>query len=857
MAKNLKLNIKNLQLAGALKPKTPETKESEDEQTKAQAEAPSKARTSRLKDDASVQSALKQADKTLANRDKEKVQQAAIDQAPKKRKSRLIQEPGDSKADNAEIETKEEEPAAKVLEETPPQPVKEQKTEISTPAEIVEEEKPKKPAIEESPKPAAPIQPIQRQAPMHPPRAQSTPSYAPRYPQGSAPRAPIHGQAPAAPAPVPAFDEAAKQAADLKKAKDLKTVKKKDEIKFDSRDRQGLRDAENEAWRKRRAFKPKRYVQEEVIRPKNLSIRLPITIKDLAQEMKLKASQLIAKLFMQGMVLTLNDYLDDETVVQLLGHEFGCDIKINTTEQDRINITDKTIRQEIGESDSEQIVIRPPVVTFMGHVDHGKTSLIDAIRKSNRVAGEAGAITQHIGAFKVSTAAGDVTILDTPGHEAFTEMRERGANVTDIVILVIAGDEGMRAQTDEAIRQAREAKVPILVAMNKCDKENFDVERVYRELADRELLPEAWGGTIITVECSAVTGKGIQELLEMIALQAEILELRANPNTRARGTILESEMHKGLGAVATVLVQNGTLRKNDAIVFGHFSGRIKTMHDDHGKSVEVATPSTPVKITGLSELALAGSEFIVVKNEKEARELAAARAEGIKRSNLASVKLGSMEKMLAKKEHGEKKILPVILRADVQGSLEALKTSLSKIKSEKVRLEIVNDGVGEISESDIELAAASKATIVGFHTRIESHAESLIKQKNVALFTQDVIYHLVDDVKGKMRSLLDKIAEEKDTGSALVKAVFKSSQTGNIAGCQVSDGTIKRNNLVRQLRGNKVIWKGKFASLKRVKEDVKEVQKGFECGIVLEGQSDVREGDIFQAYEITYLEQDL
>lgn len=594
-----------------------------------------------------------------------------------------------------------------------------------------------------------------------------------------------------------------------------------------------------------------------IIRPKSLSIRLPITIKDLAQEMKLKASQLIAKLFMQGITLTLNDYLDDETVVQLLGHDFDCEIKIDTSEQERIRITEKTIRQEVENTSPDLLSLRSPVVTFMGHVDHGKTSLIDAIRKSNRAAGEAGAITQHIGAFKVKTNAGDVAILDTPGHEAFSEMRSRGANVTDIVILVIAGDEGIRMQTDEAIRQAREANVPILVALNKCDKPAFDAQKVYRELADRDLLPETWGGSIITVNCSAVSGKGVTELLEMIALQAEILELRANPAARARGTVLESEMHKGLGAVATVLVQNGTLHKGDAIVFGHYSGRIKTMQDDHGRSIEEAGPSTPVKITGLSELAEAGHEFIVVKNEKEARELASARAEGAQRETAAKPKLGSLEKMMAKKESGEKKILPLVLRADVQGSLEALKTSLQKIHSDKVRIEIVNADVGEISESDIELAAASKATIVGFHTSIESHADSLIKQKKVPVYTQDVIYHLIDEVKNRMRQLLDKLEQETDTGTALVKAVFKSSQLGLIAGCQVTEGTIKRQNFVRQIRNKEVIWKGKIGSLKRVKEDIKEVHKGFECGILLEGQSDVKEGDIFQAYEITYLEQDL
>ena len=640
--------------------------------------------------------------------------------------------------------------------------------------------------------------------------------------------------------------------------KDLRLGKKKEEVRFDARDRQGLRDVDNAAWRKRRihkAHKP-RYEEQPIVRPKVLKVRLPITIKDLAQEMKLKTSQLIAKLFMKGFALTLNDYLDDETVVQLLGHDFDCEITIDTSEAERIRITAQTIRQEVEATAPGQLILRPPVVTFMGHVDHGKTSLIDFIRKSNRAAGEAGAITQHIGAFKVHTSAGDVTILDTPGHEAFSEMRSRGANVTDIVILVVAGDEGIRAQTEEAIRQAREANVPILVAINKCDKPNFDAQKVYRDLADRELLPEAWGGTTITVNCSAVSGQGINELLEMIALQAEILELRANPIARGRGTVLESEMHKGLGAVATVLVQNGTLKKGDAIVFGHFFGRIKTMQDEYGKIVEEARPSSPIKVTGLSELPLAGNEFIVVKNEKEARELAEARAEAHKHA-VIKPKVGSLEKMMAKKESNEMKILPLILRADVQGSLEALKNSLMKIHSGKVRIEIVSSDVGEISESDIELAAASKATIVGFHTSIESRADSLIKQKGVAVYSQDVIYHIIDEVKLRMKSLLDKIEQENNTGAAVVKAVFKSSQLGLIAGCQITEGLIKRQNLVRQIRNKEVIWKGKFASLKRMKEDVKEVKEGFECGILLEGQSDVKEGDIFQAYEITYLEQDL
>ena len=812
MGKNLKLNIKNAQLAEAFKIKkssSPESKNvkqvpSAGEKSSQEAEQPKK-RLTRLKEDASVATALKQAEKTLAARDKEPEQKVV------KRKTRILQEPSAAAEEAAEKQAAFSPEPEKTALEKAEAALFETKEAPETPAEKAHRETKAEPSkTETAPKPSAPPLPVEE-----------------------------YRREPA--------------------AKELRLPKKKEEVRsFDARDRQGLRDIDNEAWRKRRAHKPQRkMVQEEVIRPKTLSVRLPIAIKDLAHEMKLKASQLIAKLLMQGMTLTLNDYLDDETIVQLLGHEFDCAITIDTQEQKRLQITDRTIRQEIESASPDDLILRSPIVAFMGHVDHGKTSLIDAIRKSNRAAGEAGAITQHIGAFKVQTNAGDVTILDTPGHEAFAEMRSRGANVTDIVILVVAGDEGIKTQTEEAIQQARDAKVPILVAINKSDKPGFDAQKAYRELADRDLLPEAWGGTTITVNCSAVNGQGIKELLEMIALQAEILELRATPKTRARGTILESEMHKGLGAVATVLVQNGTLKKGDAIVFGHFSGRVKTMQDDYGRSVEEAGPSTPVKITGLSELALAGSEFVVVKNEKEARELATARAEGAERALIAKPKLGSMEKMMAKKESGEKKILPLILRADVQGSLEALKNSLLKIKSDKARIEIVSADVGEISESDIELAAASKATIVGFHTSIESRADTLIKHKKVPVYTQDVIYHLIDEVKNRMRLLLDKIEQETDTGEALVKTVFKSSHLGAIAGCQVTDGNIKRQHHVRQIRDKNVIWKGKIASLKRMKEDVKEVLKGFECGILLEGQQDIKEGDILQAYEITYLEQDL
>jgi len=599
-------------------------------------------------------------------------------------------------------------------------------------------------------------------------------------------------------------------------------------------------------------------IQEEVIRPKEVKVRLPITVKDLAVEMKLKASQLIAKLFIKGIVLTLNDFLDDETMVKLLGHEFECEIKIDTSEEERIRITDKTIKQEIQEFPAESLLLRPPIVTFMGHVDHGKTCLIDAIRKSNLAAGEAGAITQHIGAFKCHTAVGDLTILDTPGHEAFSAMRTRGADVTDIVVLVIAGDEGIRTQTLEAIEQAKAAHVPIVVALNKCDKPNFNAENVYRQLADNNLLPEIWGGQTITVNCSAISKTGIKELLEMLALQAEILELRANPNIRARGTVIESEMHKGMGAVTTVLVQNGTLHLGDAIVFAQHFARVKNMQDEHGKDMSIAGPSTPVKITGLSGLPEAGSEFIVVKNEQEARDLSEKRTEGHRHTLLQQKKKGALEGLLQDKaDESQKKTLNLILRADVQGSVEALKTSLLKIVSKKIDLNIISASVGEISESDIQLAAASKATIIGFHTQIERHAESLIKETKVPVKMHDIIYHAVDDVKLLMLNLLDKLPQENDMGTAEVKAVFKASQLGNIAGCMVTDGLIRRNFNIRVIRNNETLWKGPISSLKKVKEDVKEVSKGYECGILLQGFSDFKVGDILQAYEIIYLKQEL
>jgi translation initiation factor IF-2 len=644
----------------------------------------------------------------------------------------------------------------------------------------------------------------------------------------------------------------------VREFKDLKPLRKEREKSFDARDRQGLSEGEEERWRKKRPSKgmPLTAKEEQIVRPSKLKVRLPITLKDLSAEMKLKSSEIIQKLFLHGMTYTLNDLLDDETTVQFIGNEFGCEIKIDTSEQERIQITSQTIREEIAASKGEELIIRPPVVAFMGHVDHGKTSLIDAIRKSNIAAGEAGAITQHIGAFKCKTAVGDLTILDTPGHEAFSAMRARGAVVTDIVVLVVAGDEGMRDQTLEAIQHAKAAKVTIVVAINKCDKPTFNAENVYRELAENDLLPESWGGQTITINTSAVTGEGIPQLLEMLALQAEVLELKANPHMRARGAVLESELHKGLGSVARVLVQNGTLSVGDAIAFEQHWGRVKTMHDEHGKLLKTAGPSTPVEITGLSGIPKAGDPFIVVASEKEARDIIETRKVGRERTALLQKKMPSLDQLL-QKGAGEKKILKLILRADVQGSVEALKTSILKIESKKAQADIIFTGVGEVSESDIQLAAASHAVIIGFHTAIESHAESLIKELGVLVRQFDVIYHAIEEVKTLMQGMLDKIEEEKDMGVAEVKATFKASQLGMIAGCLVTEGTISRNHRVRVVRDNQVIWKGQISSLKRLKEDVKEVKKGFECGILLDGFNEIQAGDSIQAYEIIYLTQEL
>ena len=857
MAKNLKLNITNTQLAKAAGLDKLKAKLSRKEQEPAKEEKEPKTQklvTDPVSEEQKAPRVRAKTKSAFAKDENPEPADEAISEAPEVAQE-TQPEPEPIALPDAEHEI--EELSFIPVEEPPPLPVAQNPVAQKPGAQYLEQNKP----------PVAPM-PVPKEPPVKEPYTKLGPTG--RHINDLLPKKKeVPKEAPATPAartqeaksPAAASEEDKKKelhkGKKVKEFKDLKPLKRDREKGFDGRARKGLSEGDDERWRKRRPSKGSSTAWEEpVIRPTKLKIRLPIILKDLASEMKLKASELIQKLFLHGLIYTLNDVLDDETVVQYIGSEFGCEIKVDTSEQERIQITARSIREEIAASDQTHLITRPPVVAFMGHVDHGKTSLIDAIRKTNVAAGEAGAITQHIGAFRCKTAVGDLTILDTPGHEAFSAMRARGAEVTDIVVLVVAGDEGLREQTLEAIEHAKSAKVTIVVAINKCDKPNFNVENVYRELSERELLPEAWGGQTITINTSAVTGEGIQQLLEMLALQSEVMELRANPVMRARGAVLESELHKGLGSVARVLVQNGTLKIGDAIVFERHWGKVKTLHDEHGKLLPEAGPSTPVEITGLSGIPKAGDPFIVVASEKEARDIIETREVGRERTALQQKKAPAMDSLL-QRGAVEKKVLKLLLRADVQGSVEALKTSILKVKSDKASVDIIAMGVGEVSESDIQLAAASNAVIIGFHTAIESHAEPLIKELGVKVRQFDIIYHAVDEVKKLMLALLDKLEEEKDTGAAEVKTTFKASQLGVIAGCQVIEGTISRNNRIRLSRDGQIVWKGHISSLKRVKEDVKEVKKGFECGIVLEGNNDVREGDVIQAYEIIYITQEL
>ncbi|MDP2800052.1 MAG: translation initiation factor IF-2 [Deltaproteobacteria bacterium] len=589
------------------------------------------------------------------------------------------------------------------------------------------------------------------------------------------------------------------------------------------------------------AAKKKQTTEVTISKPIKRRIKVDDTILvgELAKRMGIKGNEVIKKLMQLGVMVTINQVIDFDAAV-LVGTEFGYEIEKASFEE-----TDLLQIKEVSEDD---LAARPPVVTIMGHVDHGKTSLLDAIRHTNVTAGEAGGITQHIGAYHVNIDGRDIVFLDTPGHEAFTAMRARGAKVTDVVVLVVAADDGVMEQTKEAVNHARAAEVPIIVAVNKIDKPEANPERVKRELAELGLLPEDWGGQAIFAEVSAKQKKGIKELLELILLQADILELKASPKRSARGRIIEAKIDKGRGPVATVLVKEGTLKQGDPFVCGQFFGKVRAMFDDNGIRVVAAGPSMPVLVQGLSGIPMAGDEFIVVEDEKKAKQVSAFRRQKLREVELSQVTKISLEKLFEKMKEGGVKELKLVLKADVQGSLEALSDALTKLSTPVIRVNIIHGSTGAITESDVLLASASDAIVIGFSVRPHSRVQELAEQEKVDMRTYDIIYQIIDDVRNAMSGLLEPVYEEKVLGRAEVRQIFAVSKIGTICGSFITEGKIERGAKARLVRDGAVIYNGRFASLRRFKEDVKEVQSGYECGISLENYNDVKVGDVIEAY---------
>jgi len=598
--------------------------------------------------------------------------------------------------------------------------------------------------------------------------------------------------------------------------------------------------------------------QEMSAHKKVIRIEENITLQGMASKMSLKSTELLMKLLGMGMTgVHINTTLDADTA-KILASEFGWEVE-DLAKSEEENIAAARGEEEGDKSTAEAeegVIIRPPVVTVMGHVDHGKTSLLDKIRKANVAGGEAGGITQHIGAYKVQTANGTIVFIDTPGHEAFTQMRARGASATDLVVLVVAADDGVMPQTKEAISHAKAAKVQIIVAVNKIDKPTAEPERVKRELVEFGLQPEEWGGDTMYANVSALTGEGIDQLLESIALQAEVLELKARPDKAASGTVLEAKLDKGRGPVATVLVQDGTLRVGDFVLAGPGFGKVRAMTNEHGKQLQEAGPSTPVEILGLSDVPGAGDPVHAVKDAKKAQEIAESRKGKMAKSLIPATAKVSLEELSKRIADSGQQELRIIIKGDVQGSVEALADALAKLSGEKVRLAIIHAGVGAITEGDINLAIAAKAIVIGFNVRPAGKATSLAEENKVEIRQYSIIYNAVDDVKGAMEGLLTPTLVEKQLGKAEVRQLFKVKGVA-VAGSFVTQGKVVRGAKVRLVRDGVVGYDGKLAVLKRFKEDVKEVVEGFECGISLEDFNDIKEKDVLECYEIEEIKQKL
>ena len=590
--------------------------------------------------------------------------------------------------------------------------------------------------------------------------------------------------------------------------------------------------------------KPNPQPKQEEKKPEIKEITIPekLTIRELADAMKMQPSVIVKKLFMEGVMVTVNQEIDFDKA-----EEIALGFDIIAEKEEKVDVIAELLKED--EEDEDDMVPRPPVVCVMGHVDHGKTSLLDAIRNTNVTRGEAGGITQHIGAYVVNIKGQKITFLDTPGHEAFTAMRMRGANATDIAVLVVAADDGVMPQTVEAISHAKAAGVEIIVAINKIDKPSANVERVKQELSEYELIPEDWGGSTIFVPVSAHTGEGIENLLEMILLTAEVSELKANPNREARGLVIEAQLDKGKGPVATILVQKGTLHVGDFIAAGACNGKVRAMMDDKGRRVKEAGPSTPVEILGLGDVPNAGEILMSFESDKEAKNFAGAFVTENKSRLLEETKGKlSLDNLFDQIQASDLKELPIIVKADVQGSVEAVKQSLTKLSNEEVIVKVIHGGVGAINESDVSLAATSNAIIIGFNVRPDTTAKQLAEQEGVDLRLYKVIYQAIEDVEAAMKGMLDPVFEEKVIGHAEVRQLFKASGVGTIAGSYVLDGTFQRNCKVRITRGEDQIFEGELASLKRFKDDVKEVRAGYECGLVFNDFNDVKEEDKVEAY---------
>ena len=604
----------------------------------------------------------------------------------------------------------------------------------------------------------------------------------------------------------------------------------------------GKKGKNNNAQPKMVKPQPKKEVVEEQI--KQITIPEVLTIQELADAMKIQPSVIVKKLFMQGKIVTVNQEIDYETA-----EEIALEFDVLCEKEEVVDVIEELLKED--EEDEKKMKKRPPVVCVMGHVDHGKTSILDKIRDTHVIAGEAGGITQHIGASVVEINGEKITFLDTPGHEAFTAMRMRGANSTDIAILVVAADDGVMPQTVEAINHAKAAGIEIVVAINKIDKPSANIDRVKQELTEYELIPEDWGGSTICVPVSAHTGEGIKELLEMVLLTAEVMELKANPNRRARGLVIEAELDKGKGPVATVLVQKGTLRVGDPIAAGSAYGKVRAMMDDQGRRVKEAGPSMPVEILGLNDVPNAGEVFVGCKNDKDARSFAETFISQNKIKKLEETKSKmSLDDLFNQIQEGNLKELGIVVKADVQGSVEAIKQSLVKLSNEEVVVKIIHGGVGAINESDVTLAAASNAIIIGFNVRPDATAKETAEREGVDVRLYRVIYNAIEDVEAAMKGMLEPVFEEKVLGHAEVRQTFKASGVGTIAGSYVLDGTFERDCQARIVRDGVVIYDGKLASLKRFKDDVKEVKAGYECGFVFERFNDVKEGDQVEAFKM-------